>query len=140
MSFKTVITKIGGRIVSVLEFPLKRVEMLTAFAADVKVDFPETAAVLRALVEKFEALSPEVLAAVAAKGFDVPEDIKAGVDLKAIFAYVQSVVYPTIEKDFADFERDKAISAAPVATLPEAAEVVTAAVSVAHTLAASIPA
>jgi hypothetical protein len=38
------------------------------------------------LAQQFEVLGPVVVEAIAAKGFDVFEDVKAGSDLKALFA------------------------------------------------------
>jgi len=120
MSVLTIIKKIGDKVISIVEWPVKHAAMLAAFLGSVKKDYPATKTALVSLVEKFEAIGPEAMAAIAAKGFDVPDDLKTMADLEGLFSYVQTVLLPTIEADYADFETDKAIAPTVTVAAPTA--------------------
>jgi hypothetical protein len=124
MSVLTIIKKIGEKIISIVESPIKYADMLGAFIGSIKADYPKTEAALSHTVTLIEGLSPDVIAAIAANGFNLPDDLKAGADIQGLFSYIKDTLFPTIEGDYADFAKDaKTPAAAPAAAAPVAAAV-----------------
>jgi hypothetical protein len=115
MSFITVIKKIGEKVISVVEWPFKHSAMLGELLVDLEKDTPATKSALVGFVQHVEAIGPDAVAAIATKGLDVPEDLKCGEDVKALFGYIQGTLLPTIEKDYADVKAAQSASDPPPA-------------------------
>jgi hypothetical protein len=113
MSFITVIKKIGEKVISVVEWPFKHSAMLGELLVDLQKDTPATKSALVGFVQHVEAIGPDAVAAIATKGLDVPEDLKCGEDVKALFGYIQGTLLPTIEKDYADVKAAQSASNLP---------------------------
>ncbi len=113
MSVLTVIKKIGEKIISIVEWPIKHSAMLGELLVDLEKDAPSTKSALVGFVQQCEALGPDGLEALASKGLDVPEDIKVGADVKNIFTYVKDTLLPTIEKDYADVKAAQVDTSSP---------------------------
>lgn len=118
MSVITVIKKIGEKVISIVEWPIKHSVMLGEMLVDALKDGPKTKAALVGLAQQFEALGPDAVAAIAADGFNIPDDVKVATDLKSLFAFWQATVLPAIEQDYADFKTAESVGANPVSTVP----------------------
>lgn len=110
MSVITVIKKIGEKILSIVEWPIVHSVMLFEMLKDFEEDEPKVKTAIVGLVEQFEALTPDVLEALADKGMDIPEDMKAAADVKALFSYFKDKFLPAIEDAYADFKKDTGIA------------------------------
>jgi hypothetical protein len=120
MSVVTIIKKIGERIISIVEAPFKYAAQTEKVLADGIKDAPQLKSAIVGLVHEFEQLGPDVLQCIAEKGFDIPEDLKACADVKALFQYFTQTFMPVVEATVADFKHDVATSApaAPVVEAP----------------------
>jgi hypothetical protein len=128
MSGITIIKKIGEKIISIVEWPFKHSAMLVELLAKLDNDAPATKSALVGFVQQCEALGPDALGAIAAKGLDIPDDMKVGADVKSLFTYIQQTLLPTIEKDYADLKASESATgqgsspAPPVAGAPAPGE------------------
>lgn len=111
MSFITVIKKIGEKVISIVEWPIKHSVLLFDMLKDFEEDEPKVKTAIVGLVQQFEALGPDVVQALAEKGLDIPEDLKAIADVKSLFAYFTGTFLPTIEDAYADFKKDSGADA-----------------------------
>lgn len=121
MSVLTVIKKIGEEVISVVSWPIKHAAMLLAILRDGMKNAPATRDAILGLVQRFEALGPDVLADIAAKGLDIRADVQTVEDVKALFSYFVSDFVPVIEKDYKELSADaklQALSAAPSVPQP----------------------
>lgn len=107
MNILDVIKKVGHKIAEVVSWPFKHAAQLAHILhvtdSEIKVVeqlAPATREALVSLVVMIEHMGPDVLAAVAAKGFDIAEDLKTAADLKGIFSYIKDTLFPTIEADY----------------------------------------
>jgi hypothetical protein len=116
MSVLTIIKKIGDKVISIVEWPIKHSVMLVEMFTTAKKDLPATEAALTGLVQQAEALGPDAIATFASKGFDISQDVKDVADVKAFFTYVQNTFLPAIEQDYADFKKAEGAAAAAPAT------------------------
>jgi len=110
MSVITVIKKIGERVISVIEAPFKYAAQTEKVLADGIEDAPKLKVAIVGLVHQFELLGPDVLEAIAAKGLDIPEDLKCAADVKALFQYFTGTFMPVVEETTQDFKGDIAIA------------------------------
>jgi hypothetical protein len=117
----TVIKKIGDKVISIVEWPFVHASKIEKLIGDGMKDAPATKGAIIGLVEQFEAIGPNVALAIAAKGFDIPDDLKTGTDIKSLFTYFTGTFLPAVEKDYADLKADlpadtttQAIAAAPI--------------------------
>lgn len=80
-------------------------------------DEPEAHTLIVGLVQQFELITPDVVAAVAAGGLNAITDAKAVADVAALFTYFQKTFFPGIEKIYEDLKTDAdgANSTAPAA-------------------------
>lgn len=106
MSVLTVIKKIGEKVLSVVEFPFKYGKQIDAVLSTAMKDTPQLKTAIVGLTQQFEAIEPDVLAAIAASGLNVADDIKAAVDFKSLFSYVQGTFFPAIEDTYKDVKAD----------------------------------
>lgn len=107
MNFLGVIKEVGVKIADVAAWPFKHAAKLAHIlhVTDseihaVEQQAPATKEALVTLVGKIEAMGPDALAAIAAKGFDIPDDLKLAADLKGLFSFVKDTVFPTIQSDY----------------------------------------
>lgn len=119
MSVLQVIKKIGEKIISIVEWPIKHSVLLAKYFISAEKDFPATRAAFLGLVQRVEAIGPDALAALAANGFNVADDVKVGTDLAGLFAYIKDDVLPVIESDYADYEKDVQPQAPGQPTIPD---------------------
>jgi hypothetical protein len=106
MSVITVIKKIGERVLSVVEWPFKHAITVEKLLGDALKDTPEAKTVIVGLVEQFEAIGSDTVAAVATGGANITADLKDLQDVQALFAYWQNTFLPTMEKVYADMKQD----------------------------------
>lgn len=118
MSMLTVIKKIGDKVISIVEWPFKHGAMLAAIMRDSMKNAPATRDAILGLVQRFEALGPDVLADLASKGLDFKADLQTLADLKALFGYFQTDFLPVVAKDFAELSADVQIAAADPTAAP----------------------
>lgn len=119
MSVLTVIKKVGEKILSIVEYPFKKADEIEQLLASGIKDVPQTKAAIVGTVQALEAIGTDGIAALAAHGLDVPDDLKVAADVKAFFTYVKDTLFPTIEADFQGLKADT--GAAPAAPAPAAA-------------------
>lgn len=89
---------------AVIAWPFTHAQKIEHVYSTVKADLPPTVLACKDLAKLFVSAGPDVLAAVASKGFDVSEDVKSAIDIKAIFAFAKDTLVPTLEKDFTDLK------------------------------------
>jgi hypothetical protein len=118
MSVLTVIKKIGDKVLSVVEWPFKHGAMLAAIMRDSMKNAPATRDAILGLVQRFEALGPDVLADLASKGLDFRADVQTLADVKALFSYFQTDFLPVVAKDFQELSADAQIAAASPTAAP----------------------
>ncbi len=111
MSGLTVIKKIGEKIISIATWPFRHSVMLAEMLTDFVKDAPTVKTLCVGLVEQFEAVGPDVVAAIAKDGLNIPADLRAGADLQSLFVYFQNTFLPGIEAAYKDFKKDSAIAA-----------------------------
>jgi|SRR6185503_20175719 len=122
MSVITVIKKIGERVISIVEAPFKYAAQTEKVLATGIEDAPELKAAIVGLVQRFEELGPEVLEAIAAKGLDIPEDLKCAGDVKVLFEYFTSTFMPVVESTIHDFQGDVHAPALESSVAPKASD------------------
>ena len=98
--------KVGQTIFMVIKYPFVHSMQLEKMLADVARDTPITAKALVGTLKQFEALGPDLIAAIAADGLNLPEDLKVGADLKALFTQVKDELFPAIEAEAKDLSGD----------------------------------
>jgi len=69
-------------------------------------DTPEVKTAVVALIKAAEAVDVDAVGAIAAKGIDLPEDLKAIADVQAFFALFKKSFVPTVEAAYKDVEAD----------------------------------
>lgn len=93
-------------------------------------DEPEAHSLIVGLVQQFEMIAPDVVAAVAADGLNAVTDAKAVQDVANLFTYFKDTFFPGIEKIYEDLKTDvtgtaqptaPALAAAPDPAAPETA-------------------
>jgi hypothetical protein len=103
-------------MVKVVEWPFKNgAEVIRALEVALK-DAPEAKAAVLGLVKQFMVISPDVISAIAADGFNLPRDLQAVADVKEFFAYFVSTFLPEVKSIVGDIE-----SIAPAAPAAAAA-------------------
>lgn len=116
MGVITVIKKIGERIISLVEAPFEYAEQTEKILSTTIADEPKLKAAIVGTVAAVEKLGPDVLAALAAHGLDVPDDLKSVADVQALFAYIHTTLWPEIEATVSDYKADVHPTAAPAST------------------------
>jgi hypothetical protein len=121
--FEKVLEEIGKGI----EWPFKHAaEVIEILTTSLK-DEPAVQAALIGLVKEIEQVGKDSATALAARGLNVPDDIQAVNDGKALWAYVQGTFLPAVEGAYKDLQKDTDPAAAPVAetAAPATAETAT---------------
>lgn len=105
MSVKTFFVKIGKDILAAVEYPFKHAAQLATVlgkiiteSGEAVEEAPVAKQLIIGLVEQFEKLGPDVLADIAAKGFNFAVDAQTVTDLQGLFAYVTQTFFPGVEK------------------------------------------
>lgn len=106
MTFITVVKKIGEKILSVVEYPIKHSVQLAEMLVDFEKDEPKVKTAIVGLVEQFEALGPEVAAAIAAKGVNFAADAATVAGVESLFGYFVNTFLPAVEAAYADFKTE----------------------------------
>ena len=106
MSIITVIKKIGEKILSIVEYPIKHAVEIEELIATGLADEPAVKTAIVGLVSQFESLSADTVAAVAAGGANIVADVKTVQEVQQLFAYFTGTFVPAIEKAYTDLKSD----------------------------------
>ncbi len=113
------------KFLHVVEAPFtnaKKVEQVFEGIEKGIVDAPEAKTLVVGLVQQFEALGPDGLAAITGEGMNFVADEKTFADAVNVFKYFKNTFVPGIEKIYADVKADvtgstsTAAAAAPAAS------------------------
>lgn len=121
-----VLTKVGVDVLKVLQWPFVHTAMLAKVldrtyvtAQDAIKDEPQVRELILGLVQNFEKLGPDTLAALASKGTDIGADIRTVEDVRAAFQYFTGTFLPQVEAIYKGLETD--VEAAKSAGAPSPA-------------------
>ena len=118
MSVMTVIKKIGEKVISIVEWPIKHSVQVAELLGTAIEDEPEVKTAIVGLVQQFEAIGADTAADIAANGLNLASDVKTVADVQVLFKYFTSTFIPAIEKAFSDFQVD--VSGTPATAAPTA--------------------
>lgn len=99
------------KIGAVITWPIRHSIMLGKMLVDFERDEPKVKDVIVGLVEKFESLGPQAVAAIAARGLNIPADLAVEQGVKDLFSYFAQTFLPTVEEAYSDFEAARQIGA-----------------------------
>lgn len=102
MSLLDVLKKIGA----VVTWPIRKAEMLEKILATALKDEPQVKQVVVGVVEQFESIDADVVAAVASGGVNIAADMKGYADIVAFFKYMKETALPTIEQTYTQLKLD----------------------------------
>ena len=117
----TAVEHLGGDVLRGIEWPFQHAAALAALIGDGLKREPEVKTVVVTLVQKFEAIGPDALAAYGSKGANIVEDAATLEDVKAAFSYFTGTFLPTVEAAYKQLKSDADLPAdsvpAPAAVL-----------------------
>ena len=113
MSVLTVIKKIGEKVISIVEYPIKHAIQIAELLGTAEKDAPEVKTAIVGLVEQFDAIGPDAIAIYASKGVNVAADLDALAKLQALFQYFSGTFVPAIEAAYTDLKSDIPSPATP---------------------------
>lgn len=129
MNMLTAVEHLGADVLKGIEWPFHHAAALAALIGDGLKKEPEVKTVVVTLVQKFEAIGPDALAAYASKGANIGADVATAEDVKAAFSYFTGTFLPVVEAAYKTLKADAKIPAGTdPATLPAAVEAATEAV------------
>jgi len=100
------------------------------------VDAPEAKTLVVGLVQQFEAISPDAVAAIAGDGANFAAEEKTVGDIVNLFNYFKNTFVPGVEQIYADVKADLTGTSGTVAAVAAATPAPAPAAAVAHTGAA----
>jgi hypothetical protein len=91
------VEKISEDIGKAVAYPFVHTAQFIAVLGTAMKDEPEVQAALIALIKSAEAVDVDAVSAIASKGLDLPDDLKAIADVQAFFTQFKSQFLPVVE-------------------------------------------
>jgi hypothetical protein len=96
----------GKDTLKAIEYPFRHTSQFIAVLGTALKDAPEVRAAVVGLVKAAETVIADTVTDVAAKGLDIPEDLKTLTDVKTFFTYFTSTFLPAVESAYKEIAAD----------------------------------
>ena len=95
---------VGKDVLHVVEYPFVHAAQMVAVLTEAMKDEPTVKQAIVGLVDQAEGVDVDAVAAIASKGINLADDLKALQDAASFFAYFKNSFLPVVEAAYKDIQ------------------------------------